>query len=148
MSRKANPTVIGIFFAGGLALAMAGLLAFSSRSHFHPQARYILYFDGSLKGLNPGAPVKFRGVTVGSVANIFIRHNQASNDFSMPVVIIVDKKLMQSISDQLLHFNQERLDHLIAQGYRGRLDAESLVTGVLYVEFDIVVNPPPPVFHQ
>ncbi|HTL16829.1 MAG TPA: MlaD family protein [Patescibacteria group bacterium] len=148
MSKKANPTVIGLFFAGGLALGMAGLLAFSSRSHFHPQIRYILYFNGSLKGLNPGAPVKFRGVNVGSVVEIFIRHNQASNDHSMPVVITVDKKLTQSKSDQTLQFNQTRLDQLISQGYRCRLDAESLVTGVLYVEFDLIPDPPPPVFHQ
>ena len=93
MSKKANPTSIGMFFAIGLALGVAGLLLFSSRSLFHPQQKSILYFNATLKGLNPGAPVKFRGVTIGSVVEILIRHNQASNDFSMPVVITIDKKL-------------------------------------------------------
>lgn len=149
MSKKANPTSIGLFFAIGLALGIAALIVFSSRSLFHPQQKSILYFDATLKGLDPGAPVKFRGVTIGSVVEILIRHNQAENDFSMPVVIAIDKKLAQSKSDQSLRIGDESsLDQLIRQGFRGRLDAESLVTGVLYVGLEIVPNAPPPVFHQ
>ena len=149
MSKKANPTTIGLFFTLGLALGVAGLVIFSSRSLFHPQQKEILYFDASLKGLEPGAPVKFRGVTIGSVTEVLIRHNQSSNDFSMPVVITLDKKVAQAKADELLEIgNQARLEHLIQQGLRGRLDAESLVTGVLYVALDIVPNAPPPLFHQ
>src|SRR5258706_1162941 len=149
MSKKANPTSIGLFLAVGVALSIAGLLLFSSRSLFHPQQKSILYFNASLKGLNPGAPVKFRGVTIGSVVEILIRHNQASIDFSMPVVITIDKKLAQSKSDEQLQVgNQSMLDQLIQQGFRGRLDAESLVTGVLHVGLEMVPNAPPPVFHQ
>src|SRR6266567_3731277 len=86
MSKKPNPTSIGLFFVIGLALCVAGLLVFSSRSLFHPQQKCILYFNASLKGLNPGAPVKIRGVTVGSVVEILIRHNQAPDDFSMQFI--------------------------------------------------------------
>src|ERR1700751_1518365 len=123
MSKKANPTTIGLFLICGLALGVAGLVIFSSRSLFHPHFKGILYFNTSLKGLNPGAPVKFRGVTVGSVVEILIRRNQASNDFSMPVVIAVDKKLAQTKSDELLRFgDQSDVDRLIAEGFRGRLE--------------------------
>jgi len=62
MSKKANPTSIGLFFAVGIALTIVGLLLFSSRSLFHPRQMDIVYFTTSLKGLNPGAPVKYRGV--------------------------------------------------------------------------------------
>ena len=149
MSKKANPTSIGLFFAVGLALAIAGLLLFSSRGRFHPKQKVILYFDASLKGLDPGAPVKYRGVTIGSVREILIRHNQASNDFSMPVIIAIDKKLAQVKSDEELRIgDQADLDLRIGQGFRARLDAESLVTGVLYVELGVVPGAPPPVFHQ
>jgi paraquat-inducible protein B len=149
MSTKANPTTIGLFFAIGLALGVAGLALFSSRSLFHPQEKSILYFNASLKGLSPGAPVKFRGVTIGSVVEVLIRHNQASNDFAMPVVIAIDKKLAQSRSDALVPIgSQSKLDQLIHDGLRGRLEAESLVTGVLYVGLDMVPNAPLPVFHQ
>ena len=96
MSKKANPTSIGLFFIIGLALGLGGLVVFSTRGLFHPVQKDIVYFDASLKGLSPGAPVKYRGVTIGSVEEILIRHNQASNDFSMPVIIAIDKELAQS----------------------------------------------------
>ena len=147
--KKANPTTLGLFVVLGVMLGVLAVFLFSSRSRFHPKERSILYFDGSLKGLNPGAPVKFRGVTIGKVEQILIRHNQASNDYAMPVIIAIDKKVAQSKSDRDLEIgSQERLDLLIGRGFRGRLDAESLVTGVLYVSLDILDNPPPPVFHQ
>src|SRR6266566_1210241 len=149
MSKKANPTKIGLFFVIGLALCVAGLLIFSSRSLFHPQQKSILYFNTSLKGLNPGAPVKIRGVTVGSVVEILIRHNQAPDDFSMPVIIAIDKKLAQTKSDELLRFgDQSKVDQLIRQGFRGRLDSESLVTGLLYVNLEVVLDAPAPILHQ
>src|SRR5213594_797756 len=111
MSKKANPASIGLFLVVGLAVGIAGLLLFSSQNLFHPQHMDILYFNASLKGLNPGAPVKFRGVTIGSVAEVLIRHNQASNDFSMPVVITIDKKVAQAKSDDLLQIgSQTHLD--------------------------------------
>jgi paraquat-inducible protein B len=149
MSKKASPTSVGLFIIFGIALVVAGGLIFTSRSIFHARQKEILYFNTSLKGLNPGAPVKFRGVTIGSVVEVLIRHNQASNDFSMPVLISIDKKLAQAKSDELLQIgSQARLDHLIEQGFRGRLDAESFVTGVLYVGLDFVPNAPVPLFHQ
>lgn len=149
MSKKANPTTIGLFFAVGVALGVAALLIFSSRSLFHTRHRDILYFDAALQGLSPGAPVKFRGVTIGSVVEILIRHNQASNDFSMPVVIAIDEQLAESKSDEDLQISSpEKLEQLIAKGLRARLDAESLVTGVLYIGLDIVPNAPRPEFHQ
>jgi len=146
---QGRATTIGAFFVVGLALGVGALLIFSSRSRFHPQQIDILYFDASLKGLNPGAPVKFRGVTIGTVVEVLIRHNQATNDFSMPVIIAIDKKVAQSKSDENLEIgSRARLDQLISQGMRGRLDADSLVTGVLYVALDIIPNAKPPVFHQ
>lgn len=147
--KKVNPTAIGMFLVIGLAFGVGGVILFSSGTLFHPMQKYILYFDGSLKGLSPGAPVKFRGVTVGKVDEVLIRHNQASNDFAMPVILAIDKKLAQSKSDQNLQIgNQVRMNLLISRGLRGRLDAESLVTGVLDVGLDFVREAPPPVFHQ
>ncbi len=147
--KSSNPTVLGLFLVVGLALGIAGVLIFSSGNLFHSQQRFILYFDDSLKGLNPGAPVKFRGVTIGKVDQILIRHNQSSEDFAMPVLIAVDKKLVQARSDETLQIGSEaRLNENIHRGLRGRLDAESLVTGVLYVSLDMLPAPPRPQFHQ
>src|SRR5215813_6840337 len=121
MSQKANPVAVGLFLIFGVALGIAAVLIFSSRSLFHPKVKFVLYFDASLKGLNPGAPVKFRGVTVGAVVEVLIRHNQSSNDFSMPVLITIDKKLAQAKSDELLQIGSHaRLEQLIQHGFRAR----------------------------
>jgi len=149
MSKKANPTTIGLFIVIGLVLGVAGLILFSSGKLFRKQHRFILYFDASLKGLNPGAPVKLRGVTIGSVAEVLIARNQATTDFSMPVIIDVDEALLHSRSDRQLNIGDRTLfEELVRKGLRARLDAESLVTGVLYVELQVVPDAPPPVFHQ
>src|SRR5947208_5020011 len=67
----------------------------------------------------------------------------------MPVIIKIDKKVPKSKSDEQLEIGSEaKLNKLIQQGFRGSLDAESLVTGVLYIALDIVPNAPPPQFHQ
>jgi paraquat-inducible protein B len=147
--KTSNPAALGLFLVIGLALGVAGVLIFSSATLFHPQQKCIPYFDGSLKGLNPGAPVKFRGVTIGKVDQILIRHNQPSEDFAMPVIVAVDKKLVQSKSDETLQIgSQAHVNENIRRGLRGRLDAESFVTGVLYVGLDMVPVAPPAVFHQ
>jgi len=149
MSKKANPTAIGVFIVIGLALGVAGLILFGSAKIFRKQDKFILYFDASLKGLNPGAPVKMRGVTIGSVHDVFIRHNQGTDDFFMPVVIEVDEKMAQAKTDRQIDLsNKTYVDGSVRAGLRGKLEAQSLVTGVLYVELQFMPNPRPPVFHQ
>lgn len=149
MSKKANPASIGLFIVLGLALLIGGLVLFSSGKIFGRHHKFILYFDSSLKGLNQGAPVKFRGVPIGSVDQVLIRHNQSEQDYFMPVIIEIDEKLAQAKSDRQLQIQQRsHWDELIRRGLRGKLDTESLVTGILYVDIEVMPNAPAPVFHQ
>jgi paraquat-inducible protein B len=149
MSKKANPTLIGLFIAVGLALAVGSLILFSSGKFFRKQHKFILYLDSSLKGLNPGAAVRMRGVTIGSVREVYINHNQRQDDRSMPVVIQVDEKLAETKTDRQIGFdNKAFIDRAVRAGLRGRLEAESLLTGVRYIELHFRPNAPPPVFHQ
>jgi paraquat-inducible protein B len=149
MSQKANPTFIGLFIVIGVVLGVAGLIAFSSGKWFRKQERFILYFNASLKGLNPGAPVKLQGVTIGSVVDVLIAHNQKTNDFAMPVIIEINQNLLQAKSDRFVDIaSQTTFEGFVKKGLRGKLDAESLVTGVLYIELEILRDATPPVFHQ
>src|SRR6185503_10615741 len=100
MSKKANPTSIGLFIVVGLVLGVIGLIVLSSGKFLSKQQKFILYFDASLKGLNPGAPVKLRGVTIGSVVDVLIAHNQKTNDFAMPVIIELNQNLLRPKSDR------------------------------------------------
>jgi paraquat-inducible protein B len=149
MSKKANPTVIGLFILIGVALLVAGLLLFTSSRLFAPSTSAIIYFDNTLNGLNEGAAVKFRGVTIGSVSQVMIRYNQATNDQAMPVIIELQQDLIRRrIVGSMGLRSLKDVDQAVRQGLRARLETESFVTGVLYVELEREDSPPPPVFHQ
>ena len=70
MSRKVNKTAIGVFVVGALILLMVAIVVFGSGNLFKQTNKFVLYFDGSVKGLSIGAPVVFRGVSIGTVKDI------------------------------------------------------------------------------
>jgi paraquat-inducible protein B len=149
MSKRINPTSIGLFIVTGVALGVTGLLLFSSSKMFSKTKDLIVYFDDSLNGLNQGAPVKFRGVTIGSVKRVMVQFNQATNDYAMPVIIELEEKLLRERMPSAAYaFAESAMAARIKAGLRATLQTESLVTGVLYVGVDINPNASPPVFHQ
>ncbi|HWI55691.1 MAG TPA: hypothetical protein VNZ22_00590, partial [Bacillota bacterium] len=64
------------------------------------------------------------------------------------VIIDIDEKLAQAKSDQQLQLSRAGLERMVAAGLRGKLDTESLVTGVLYVELEALPQAEPPTLHQ
>ena len=150
MSKKINTTSIGLFIVTGVALGVTGLLLFSSSKMFSKTRDLIVYFDDSLNGLNEGAPVKFRGVTIGSVKRVMVQFNQATNDYAMPVILELEEKLLRErMPDARLRPSVKTpWPSGSRRGLRATLQTESLVTGVLYVGVDINPKAPPPVFHQ
>lgn len=150
MSKKVNTASIGLFIVTGLALGVTGLLLFSSSRLFSKTLDVVVYFNDSLNGLSEGAPVKFRGVTIGSVKRVMVRFNQATDDFAMPVICEIEEKLVrQRLGEGSDEFVARRTtEEQIKAGLRASLQAESLVTGVLYIDTRINPNAPPPAFHQ
>jgi len=57
MSVRANPTVIGAFVLGACILLVVGLLLWGGTGMFKPRARFVMYFDAAVTGLQKGAPV-------------------------------------------------------------------------------------------
>ena len=51
MSSKANPSAIGAFVIGGLALAIGAVLVLGGGRFFEDSSTYVMYFDGSVSGL-------------------------------------------------------------------------------------------------
>ena len=144
MSKKANPTVIGVFIFVGLLLGVAGLMLFTSSRLFTPTRKFIVYFDTSLNGLKEGAPVKYRGVTIGSVSKVLIHFNQATNDGAMPVIFEVEERqIRERIQGPSVFDSLENLGQEIRRGLRASLETESLVTGVLYISLELEASPPP-----
>jgi len=150
MSKKANTTSIGLFIVTGLALGVIGLLLFSSLKTFRKTLDVIVYFNDSLNGLREDAPVKFRGVTIGSVKRVMVRFNQVPGDFALPVICAIEEKLVRERLGEgsAEFFTSRAMEERIQSGFRASLQTESLVTGLLYIDTRFNPKAPPPVFHQ
>ena len=80
MSKQVNPTFVGGFLVGAVVLAFGGILAFGSGNFFAKKMTCVAYFDSSVDGLDVGSPVKYRGVTLGTVGKIAGVWNQDVED--------------------------------------------------------------------
>ena len=65
--RKVNSKLVGAFVLGAIALFMAAVIVFGKGHFFRPTLPVVMYFTGSVKGLQAGSAITFRGVTVGQV---------------------------------------------------------------------------------
>jgi paraquat-inducible protein B len=143
MGRRANPTVIGAFIIGAVALIVIGLLILG-RGHFFSETRtFVLYFDGSVKGLNIGAPVDFQGVRVGSVTDIRVQYLSKTSEFRTPVYIQIEaSRIGQADIRRSREERKHYLESLIEHGLRARLEVQSLVTGQLIVQLGFYPDTP------
>lgn len=137
MSQKISPTLIGAFVVGAVALLVIGVVAFGSGQLFRKTQQFVLYFDGSVNGLHMGAPVKFKGVEIGSVKDIKLEMGLGNQVHDIPVIIEIDlKKVIRRGVTIEKAMDPNTIREFVTQGLRGQLQTESLVTGVLYVALD------------
>lgn len=143
MPRSHHPLRLGLFVLGGLALLLAGVILVGGGRLFAATERGVLHFDGSVYGLQVGAPVVLRGVRVGSVIHIGLRHDEGRGGFLAPVVVTIDKALIRDADGQRQNdATTGTLAGLVQRGLQGELATQSLLTGQLYV--DLTVGPPRP----
>jgi paraquat-inducible protein B len=130
-------TLIGAFVVGGILLILAAVILLGAGSFTGAKPAAIAYFEDSVSGLDIGAPVKFRGVTIGKVSQVLLRTSgQSASDYSVPVVMEFSPDLLtrRGIDQALLQKQGLRLS--LEKGLRAKLQQQSVVTGVLYVELD------------
>ena len=144
MNKKISPTLIGAFVVGAVALLVIAVIAFGSGRLFRETKEFVLYFDGTVNGLHVGAPVKFKGVEIGSVKDILLQLDGDSEVNKIPVIIEIDlKKLTARGASGVLVEKQEAFQKaIVEQSLRAQLQTESMVTGVLYVGFDFFPGAP------
>lgn len=108
---------------------------------------YVLFFEESVRGLKPGAPVEYRGVRVGTVVSVPFFFSmghplQTSLDQGVPVLVRVETgRLADNISIEQV---QQQLQQGAEQGLRAILKTSSLLTGGLYIDLDMVEEPEAP----
>jgi paraquat-inducible protein B len=113
----------------------------------NPQS-YRLVFKESVRGLEPGAPVEFRGIRIGEVTEMRAQFDAVTYQFSVPVVIRVDPaslgvKIIGATPEENIGAAHRRLiDTLVARGGRAQLRSGSLLTGALFVAIDMFPDAP------
>ena len=143
MSTKVSPTLIGAFVIGAVALIVIAILLLGSGRLFRQTRDFVLYFDNSVNGLRVGAPVKFKGVEVGSVKDIRLQLEKGAEVNKIPVIIEIDlEKLTLRGATPEIAVDREAFHKAVVDGFRGQLAMESLVTGVLYVALDFFPGTP------
>ncbi|MBG89677.1 MAG: hypothetical protein CMO80_22640 [Verrucomicrobiales bacterium] len=133
MSSKTSPTLVGMFVVIGVIIAVGTVMVIGSGKLFATKLTYILYFNESVNGLQKGAPVKFKGVTIGKVKSLQIHYHEDKDQIHIPVIIELDAKTIYESLDTDLHENQIGDFHKMVNHVTGRLETDSLVTGRLYI---------------
>jgi len=146
MSKKANPTLIGIFTLVAIIVAGAGIVLFGAGKYFKNTHTLLLYFQTSTNGLQIGSDVRFAGVKIGSVKSISVIMDRNEKSKILPVLVeLVETDLLlitTEAGDRIDFSSFEGVAKAVSQGLRASMKPQSILTGQLYIEFDIVPETP------
>jgi len=123
---------------------------------------FVMYFDQSVRGLSPGAPVEIKGIPVGEVVSVKLQFDQNKLDFQIPVLIVLEPERLDALVTESgeavegVAKNEElerdthhsytlevRSKKLIEKGFRAQLKTGNLLTGQLYIDLDFYPDAPP-----
>jgi paraquat-inducible protein B len=145
MAKQANRMMIGGFVVIAVIILAASLVVFGSGKFFKKTNEYVLYFDGSVKGLSVGAPVLFQGVQVGAVTSISIQADMDTSKVDIPVIVEIEPERFVTESGQHAESDEElreQITRLIEAGMRAVLEMQSFITGQLMIEVDFHPDTP------
>ena len=118
-------------------LVVAGIVIFGGGKFFKRTVDFVMYFQGSVRGLDVGAPVRLEGVKVGTVTKIDAIFDPASDEITIPVRIQLDLDAVESktaMREDPEAIKREIKGLIEQTGFRAQLVLQSLVTGKLFVE--------------
>ena len=109
--------------------------------------RFALVFSESVRGLKPGAPVEFRGISIGEVNEISTRYVASRERIQISVQVTIYPDRLRRLSDRKGPISDEErrtnMDKYVAAGLRAQLRMGNLLTGQQYVALDFVDGAPP-----
>lgn len=138
-AQKKRSLAIGAFIVGAILLVFIALLFFSGGRLFADKLRVVMHFEGSVQGLQIGAPVKLKGVVLGEISDISLNFQ---SDHQTVVTVVTADLVMKRINSMGANVGENFLNTAIESGLRAQLNYQSLLTGLLYVELDFYPDSP------
>ncbi len=139
---KANPTVVGGFVVGAIALLIAGVIFFGSASMFAPKIPVVMVFPDSVEGLSTGSSIEFSGVQLGTVTSVTAI---VQADLSIQIVVrgnIDPSAISLGAGVAAPQAPGEYFQQFVDKGLRAQLNTGSILTGQKIVS--LVVRPDTP----
>lgn len=137
MKTKISPATVGLFVLGALLLFVVLFLSFGGSNIFKKPSRFMVYFDESVSGLDPGAPIKFYGVRVGRVAAVSARYDAQTRKAMVRTVCEINRSVVTDAEGKEIDLtNATELQNFIDRGLRAKLNFTG-ITGLLFVELSI-----------
>jgi paraquat-inducible protein B len=113
---------------------------------------FVMFFNGSLRGLSAGAPVELHGIAVGEVRSVDVEYDHQGATLRFPVVVDLYPQRIrgrnaphpkQSPTTEVPETDSRALvDNLVAHGLRAELKSGNLLTGQKYVDLDLHADAP------
>ncbi|HEX5079272.1 MAG TPA: MlaD family protein [Geminicoccaceae bacterium] len=109
-----------------------------TQAGFTTKVPYVVQFDESVRGLSPGAPVEFRGMRIGTVSNVGLQIDVATESVRIPVTIEIEpQRLTFTGTDEKNPYDGAPyglMEKLVERGLRAQLQSGNLLTGQLLVD--------------
>lgn len=135
--------MIGGFVVAAVFLLAASIVVFGSGKFFKKTDLYVMYFEGSVKGLSVGSPVLFRGVPIGAVKSLILRTDPEKRKTEIPIIIEVEPGQFEVVGGKKIFTDyEEALQKLVDQGLRAVLSLQSMITGQLSIELEFHPSTP------
>ncbi len=110
----------------------------ASDQRYKHYLEYVVLVSDTVRGLVVGAPVEYRGITIGQVTSINItpeKNRFFTEDFKIPVLIRVHPGRVGLTDDQAgLDTMQKQHVHWMKNGLKAMLRTGNLLTGSLFIE--------------
>ncbi len=105
---------------------------------YEQKALFVMYFNGSLRGLHKDASVEFRGIKVGKVIDIDLTLEQDSLEVKAPVIVELHPETLSKYSE--INNPEQLISKWIKRGLRAQLSSSNLLTGQLFIDLSFQTN--------
>ena len=134
----------------------------SNEVSYNIKQYYLMYFNQSVRGLSPGAPVEILGIKVGEVVKVELLFNQTTLEFLIPVLVYFEPERLNLLiteegkvargtakAEEIEATQKDKqgrnmvVKELVARGFRAQLKTGNLLTGQLFVDLANYPDAPP-----